>query len=216
MATQISHHLNDTARKNMVLCQLLPGAITNRELQEAMANTPRELFVPEKFQHVAYLDNKIAITDSRYLVSPLTLATMLQAAEITKEDLVLDIGCCTGYSTAILAALAKKVISIESEQDLASTTNFALNQLHIENAIVITEPLAKGHKDGAPYDVIIINGAIESVPEAILEQLADNGRLVYIKPIKGRLDNIILVKRHGDHFAENILFDTSAPMLPGF
>ena len=168
------------AQKNMILSQILPQKVTDKTLLEVLARIPRKMFVPEAYEGVACIDGEVPLGYNRYMIAPKTFATMLNHAEIKADDSVLDIGCNTGYSTAIISHLARKVVGLESNTDLASKANTRLNKLQIENSIIMTGNLINGHGDGGPYNVIFVNGKIDRQPSALFEQLAIGGRLVCV------------------------------------
>ena len=203
------------ARQNMVLSQLEPNQVTDPSVTEAMASVPREAFVPSHLAGVAYVDEDLEIAPGRYVIEPVVLARMLQAADIKPGDLVLDIGCGTGYSTAVLARLAATVVALENESDLAARATETLARLAVDNAAVVTGPLALGMAAQGPYDVIVLQGAIPDLPAALGEQLADDGRLVAVTG-SGGTGKATLFGRHDGVISGAILFDAGIPPLPGF
>ena len=211
-----------TARRNMVECQLVPGNIIQEDIIEAMANVPREQFVPEHLRGSAYIDEDIPVAKKRYLLAPLVMARMLELAAIKKTDTVLDIGCATGYSTAILGQLAEKVVAVEEQMELAEKARQLLTRLHIPNAEVMTGPLAPGYSGSGPYDVILINGAIKLLPDTLADQLAEGGRLIAIKSVALRpgeeagLGRIVIYQKSGGRLFCKEAGDASVPLLHGF
>lgn len=210
------------ARRNMVDCQLVPGNVMQEDIIDAMANVPREQFVPDQLRGNAYIDEDLPLAKKRYLLAPLVLARMLELAAIKKSDTVLDIGCGTGYSTAILGQLAEKVVAVEEQMELAEKARQLLTRLHIPNAEVITGPFAPGYPSSGPYDVILINGAIKALPDSLADQLAEGGRLVAINNIAQRpgeeagLGHIIIYQKSGGRLFSKQAFDASVPLLHGF
>lgn len=168
------------ARTNMVLGQIEPNTSLSQPLRDALMEIPRHNFVPKHLQGVAYVDKQLAVGHGRYLMSPMQFSIMVQLAAVGPQDTVLDIGCTTGYSAAVFSRLAKKVIALEPDAELASKANHSLNGLGIANSIIISGNRAEGHPEAAPYDVIFINGAVQKVPERLLAQLADKGRLIAV------------------------------------
>lgn len=203
-------------RKNMVDGQILPNRVTDPLVIDAMYAVPREAFVPKHLQSIAYVDEALALGKGRYLVEPIILARLFQAAEISQTDVVLDIGAGTGYASAILAKIAATVVSLESDKGLAESASATLSNQGIDNAVVIEGDLAKGYAEQGPYDVIFINGAVGEIPESILKQLADGGRLITVTEGKEAVGSAILVVRDGESFARRELFDAGTPILPGF
>jgi len=204
------------ARKNMVDCQILPTQVTDPLVIDAMYSVPREAFVPKQLQSIAYVDEALSLGEGRYLAEPIILARLFQAAEISETDVVLDIGCGTGYAAAILAKIAGTVVGLESDKALAEAASAALSAQGADNAVVIEGDLTKGNAENGPYDVIFINGAVGEIPEAILQQLADGGRLITIVEGEEAVGRAQLVVRDGDSFSHRDLFDAGTPLLPGF
>lgn len=147
-----------TARQNMVDSQIKPNRVTDIAVMDAMREVPRELFVPTIARGVAYVDEDIRIADGRYLMEPMVLARLLDAAAIRRDDVVLDIGCGTGYSTAVLARLANTVVAVESDRDLARGAGELLLRLGVDNAVIVDGPLTDGYPAQAPYQVIVLEG----------------------------------------------------------
>ena len=207
----------DTAvqRANMVAAQLLPNDVTDARIRDAMLRIPRERFVPSSYLPVAYAERCIPLDGTRTLLDPRTLAKLLQLAEINPEDRVLDVGCGTGYSTAILSMLAAEIIGLEESKSLADRAGENLQALGIANASIVTGKLAQGCPQRAPFDVIFVNGAVHNVPEELLTQLDDNGRLVVIKR-EGSAGHGMIYLRHQNAIGERSAFDAIVPFLPGF
>ena len=204
------------ARANMVECQVRPNKVTDSRLLAAMASVPRERFVPEGLVGHAYVDDDIAVAPGRYLMEPMVLARLLQAAAIEPGDVVLDIGCATGYSTAILARLAATVVALESDEALAETAIELLTGLDADNSAVVVGEHAAGYAAQAPYDVIVLEGAVEQVPEALGEQLVEGGRLVAVVTGGGRVGKATLMLRVRGALSGRVLFDAAVSPLPGF
>lgn len=211
------------ARANMVENQVRPNRVTDERLLAAMAAVPRERFVGEKFASVAYVDEDIAVSPGRYLMEPMVFARLLQAAEIKPADVVLDIGCATGYSTAVLARLADTVVAVESDEALAETAIALMTELDADNTAVVTGELSEGYAKQAPYDVIVLGGAVEQTPDALTDQLAEGGRLVCVVTGAGsngagigKVGRAMLFRRMYGALTARELFDASVPPLPGF
>ena len=209
-----------TARENMIESQVRPNGITDTGVIDAMADVPREVFVPETVSSLAYMDEDVPLATGsngrkRYLMEPMAFARMLQAAAIKPEDCVLDVGCATGYSSAVLSRLAQLVVAVEDVSDLADAANENLLRLEINNVAVFNSAVNEGHRAEAPYDVIIINGRAEQVPEALLAQLADGGRLVAVVGDTDTAQALVYTKAN-DVVASRYVFDATIPVLPGF
>ncbi len=207
----------ETPRRNMVESQIRTNKVTDAALIEILSTVPRELFVPDRLASLAYADEDIEIAPHRYLMEPLVLARLLQTAGVTEEDMVLDIGCGTGYSTAVLSKLANTVAAVESDPKLASHATSLLSQLDMDNAVVMTEPLEQGYPHQAPYDVILLGGAVSTIPEAILGQMAEGGRLVavFLEGEKLLGKGTLMICRNGNYSRREV-FDATVPPLPGF
>ena len=205
-----------TARRNMVESQIRTNKVTDAGLIEAFERVPRELFVPERLRGIAYVDKDIALGNGRFAMEPMVLARLLQAARPEPDDIALDLGCATGYATAILSRLVATVVALEGEADLAAEANRILSELEIDNAVVVEGPLTEGYPKQAPYNVIVLGGAVAEIPPAIGDQLADGGRLVAVVKGGAGMGRATLMQRNGSVVSSRILFDASAPMLPGF
>ena len=160
------------ARRTMVDNQLRTSGITDWRILDAMNTVPREKFIPDTHQSFAYLDESISVSPRRSLISPASFAKLVQLGEVGSQDVVLDVGCGTGYSTAVLSKLASAVVAIEDDEVLAGRANDILANLDIGNAAVVAGPLAAGVAKEAPFDVIVLEGSVDAVPPALLEQLA--------------------------------------------
>ena len=205
----------ESRRVSMVNGQILPNKVTDERVTEALLAVAREPFVPKSLRGVAYVDEDIPVGDGRYLLEPMVFARLLQEAEVKAHDVVLDIGCATGYSTAVLARLAGSVVALECDAALADKANEMLNQLDVDNAGVVTGELADGMPDQGPYDVIFMNGAVEQLPDSLKQQLADDGRLVVVQQGDGT-GQAWVYRRHGDVIDGRPRFDAQVKRLPGF
>lgn len=205
----------EAARIKMVENQIRTTDVTSHSVLRAFLAVPREAFVPEKAKQLSYLDTDIELAPGRYLMEASPLAKQLQAAEITKTDRVLDVGTGSGYVAAILSHLAGSVTALESDPALAEQASRNLKALDCLNATVVTGELNKGYSDAAPYDLIFVNGAVEEVPSALLDQLADGGRLVAVIGYGNAAEAKILLKERGA-ISESSRFNLSIKPLPGF
>lgn len=208
-----------TARMNMIESQIRPNGITDGRIIAAMSSVPRELFVPAEMQSVAYMDEDILLggsadTAPRSLMEPMAFARLVQLAAIEPDDFVLDIGCATGYSIAVMAHLAQSAIAVEQDSSLAEAASDNLNKLELSNAAVLNASHAEGCADQAPYDAIVISGRVPTVPQKLLDQLKDGGRLVAVVG-ETPLAQAHLWTRHGDTFGSRADFDATVRALPG-
>lgn len=203
------------ARKAMVDSQLRTSGITDRRLLNAMERIPREQFVPEARRSLAYIDAEhmlVEARDGRALPAPAPFARLVQLAAVGAGDRVLDVGCGLGYSTAVLAALAAEVVGVEETSVLAELARRNLESLGASNAQVVEAPLMAGAPKWGPYDVIVLEGEVVSVPEALQAQLAEGGRLVAV--LRGAGVGVAhRFVRAGDDVASRAEFDASMPPL---
>jgi protein-L-isoaspartate(D-aspartate) O-methyltransferase len=208
-------------RLNMVESQVRPSDVTDRRIIRAMLEVPREAFAPRAALAIAYMDAALPVLaraagrQARYLLAPRTFAKLVQLAGIEPHHVVLDVGCATGYSTAVLARLAKSVVALEVDQVLWSQAGRSLRQLGVGNAVVVEGPLTAGSAAHAPYDAIFLNGAVPEVPQALLDQLRDGGRLVGVLAA-GDFGRAQVWRRTGGVFDAMPAFDAGAVPLPGF
>ncbi len=200
------------ARRHMVLSQLRPNRITNDRVADAMNTVPREEFVPKELRGVAYLDEDLEVAPGRFVVEPRVFARLLQEADIGSTDVVLDIGCGTGYSSAVLGFLAQAVVAIESDPALVETASEILSRLECDNVAVVEGALAEGNAKQGPYNVIHINGSISTVPQSLLDQLAEGGRLICVLGSNPGVATVY--RRQGGDFFPRAAFDASVPPLP--
>jgi protein-L-isoaspartate(D-aspartate) O-methyltransferase len=200
-------------RANMVATQLRTNDVTDARLIKAMLAVPRETFVPETLTALAYMEGCIPLGRGRALLDPRSFAKLAQLSAITPDDRLLDIGCATGYSSAVFAHLAARTVGLEQDPDLAATAQ--KNLKGIANVELVCSRMRDGQPARSPFDVIFINGAVEHVPESLIGQLADGGRLVCIVADGAAGQARLLIKR-GDAVSERRPFNAQVPVLPGF
>lgn len=204
------------ARVTMVDNQVRPSDVTEFAVVQALLDVPRERFVPAGAQALAYIDDDIALDDKgRALTKPAVFAKLVQLAAIEPHDVVLIVGAATGYGAAVIARLASSVVALEEDADLAARASTNLEALAVENVAVVTGALTAGYKKEAPYDVVFVDGAIESVPAALTDQLRDQGRLVAIVG-QGRAADAMIYQKSGSDVAGRSAFNAAARSLPGF
>jgi protein-L-isoaspartate(D-aspartate) O-methyltransferase len=204
-----------TARRHMVDGQVRTADVTDLRIISAMMDLPREHFVPPASAGLAYLDLDLPVGDraSRRLLKPMVLAKLIHAADVASTDRVLDVGCATGYGAAILARIAGQVVALEQDASLAQAARAALAAQ--SNVSVVNGPLTGGWPPGAPYDVIVLEGATEIVPQAFLGQLKEGGRLVCLLG-SGPGAKAMLYCRSGQEMGGRPIFDGAGGLLPGF
>ncbi|HYM33195.1 MAG TPA: protein-L-isoaspartate O-methyltransferase [Candidatus Cybelea sp.] len=206
---------NAAARRNMVESQLRPNKVNDAGVIAAMAAVPRELFVPPLAAGNAYLDENLPLSQGRYMMEPMVLARLVQALALQPSDKVLVVGAGSGYGAATIAHLAGDVTALESDGSLARTARGNLLALGCRQAKVVEGPLEAGHAAGAPYDAILIEGAVEFVPDALLRQLGPDGRIATVVRRSG-VGKAVLIGAPDGIVAERVLFDAATPLLPGF
>jgi protein-L-isoaspartate(D-aspartate) O-methyltransferase len=199
-----------------VEAQLRTNRVVNSTLIAALETVPRENFVPKQLAGSAYIDASLPIGNGRALMEPMVFGRLLQSAEITKSDVVLDIGCATGYSAAVLSHVASTVVALESDSEMAGKASAALATLKVDNVAVVTGALPDGDSGHGPYNVIILEGQVASVPQNLLDQLADGGRLLAVTDGDNGQGRAVLYSRFGKNFSHRIIFDATVPRLPGF
>jgi protein-L-isoaspartate(D-aspartate) O-methyltransferase len=207
-----------TARQKMVDGQVRPSDVTDIRIIDAMLTVPREAFIPESQRSLAYLDLDLDVSDNgsvkRFLIKPAVTAKILQVADLKENDEVLVVGCASGYLAALVARLARRVTATESDPILATKAKAICAELGFRNLVVKAAPLTEGDSANAPFDVVLLNGATEIVPERLYSQLKEGGRLVgafaATKP-----QRVTLVTRSRGDFGNRVLFDATIPVLPG-
>ena len=203
------------ARHNMVESQIKPNRVTDTLVMDALAELPREKFVPKALQGIAYVDEAIDIGGGRHLMETWVLARLLQTAEVQTDDIALIIGCGSGYEAAVMAYVANTVVALESDENMVTQANGTLSELSIDTVAVVNGGLVQGYSRQAPYDVIFINGAVPEIPERLSSQLAEGGRLVAIVG-EGAYGKGTLVTRYNDVITSRVVFDAGTPTLPEF
>jgi protein-L-isoaspartate(D-aspartate) O-methyltransferase len=204
-----------TRRMVMVDTQVRPSDVTKFPIIDAMLTVPREAYMPASLREAAYLGDNVDIGAGRVVLEARTLAKMLDALDIRPTDLVLDLGCGLGYSTAVIARIADTVVAVEDDEARAAEAQRTLGALGVDNAAVIHAPLAVGAAKHGPYDVITVQGAAEVVPDVILAQLKDGGRIGCLF-MEGALGVARIGHKSAGGMTWRFAFNAAAPVLPGF
>jgi protein-L-isoaspartate(D-aspartate) O-methyltransferase len=204
------------ARLTMVESQLRTNKVTDEAVLDAFLAVPRERFVPESLRGIAYVDDVVPLGGGRFMLAPMVLARLLQLAAIAPGDKVLEIGAATGYATALLARLAARTVAVEGDSRLVALARAGLAEQPIDSATLIEGPGEEGYPAGAPYDVILINGAASFIPDRIAQQLAEGGRLVTVLRTAAAVGQAVVVTRVGGVVSQRPIFDAGAAWLPGF
>jgi len=199
----------------MISCQVRPNRVRDESITAALAAIPRESFVSKNLYGVAYLDANLEVAPGCHMMAPTTLARLLAAAEIREHEVVLEVGCGSGYEAAVIAQLADAVIAIGQNTEIVERATKRLLDAGVDNVAVVEGSLKDGVCNQGPFQVIFINGAVEEMQQSLIDQLDENGRLVCIRVDRGVGRGHILSKSGGEISACD-LFDAEAAVLPGF
>ncbi len=208
----MTEHNFEQMRRAMVASQLRTTGINDPRVLAAMGEVPRERFVPADRVPAAYADALVPLGNGRELNSPMSTGRILTEASPQDGERVLLIGAATGYTAAVLALLTSSVVAVEEDPRLLEVARAALAASPVK---LVEGPLTQGHAEGAPYDVIIIDGAVEFVPDALVAQLVDGGR-VGLAILSQGVSQIALGRRAGDGFGVAPVSDVATTILPGF
>ncbi|WP_424831026.1 protein-L-isoaspartate O-methyltransferase family protein [Ruegeria sp.] len=202
-------------RLTMVDTQIRPSDVTKFPIIDAMLSVERENFVPDGQREAAYVGDLIEFGAQRCLLEPRTLAKMLDALNIANDEVVLDIAPAFGYSTAVAARMAQLVVGVEDDEALATEAQTILVESDVDNAVIHTGPLDQGAAEHGPYDVIMVQGGVEHLPEVLLDQLKDHGRIACLF-MDGELGTVRVGYKSGGRVNWRYAFNASAPVLPAF
>ena len=205
------------ARQTMVDCQIRPTKVTDENIIDAFATVPREAFVGRNQRAIAYVDEDLPLPGGRCMMEAMVLARLIQALAVGKDDNVLVVGAATGYGAAIMARLAGSVIAVETRTQMVEKAQETLVSIGTDNAVAIKGRLTEGFANEGPYDAILIEGAVETMPERILEQLGNGGRLVAVwRPEDAAVGVASIWTKAGNGFVRKPLFDAQVPVLDEF
>jgi protein-L-isoaspartate(D-aspartate) O-methyltransferase len=202
-------------RRIMVDTQIRPSDVTSFPIIDAMLNVPREAFVPDGARDLAYLGGPIPLGGGRQLMEPRSIAKMLEALDVTPDEMVLEIAPGLGYTTALLARMAEAVVAVEENEDLAHDAEANLSAQSVDNAAVLTGPLAEGSAKNAPYDVIVAFAGVEEMPPALIDQLKEGGRIMAVF-MSGQLGEVRMGLKLRGEVSWRMEFNATAPVLPEF
>ena len=202
-------------RRVMVDTQIRPSDVTKFPVIEAMLSVPREAFVPDVLRDAAYAEEMIELEPGRVIVEPRTLGKMLDALDVQPSEVMLVVGAGLGYGAAVAARMAELVVALEDDASRVADAQAALAEIDADNAVLHEGPLTDGAAEHGPYDVILIEGGVEEVPAALLDQLKDGGRIACIF-MEGPLGTVKLGHKMGERVTWRFAFNATAPVLPGF
>ncbi|MEP3296396.1 MAG: protein-L-isoaspartate O-methyltransferase [Pseudoruegeria sp.] len=205
----------ESRRTTMVDTQVRPSDVTKFPIIEAMLSVPRELFVPRALTEAAYIGENLEFAPGRVLLEPRTLAKMLDALDIQSTEVVLDVGCGQGYSSALIARIADAVIGIEQDADQIQEGENVLTDLGVDNVVMLERSLVEGAAKHGPYDVITVQGAVETIPTELLDQLKEGGRIGCLFRT-GELGELKIGYKVNGVLTWRLICHASAPVLPGF
>ena len=211
----------EQARLNMINCQLRTNKVTHDGVLAAFENVAREEYVPKASKSIAYIDEDLAIGHGRYLMEPMILGRMLQSIDPNENDTALVVGAGTGYAASVLSKLVNVVVALEDSEELVNAMNDVFASQGDENAVAVKADLKQGYSKQAPYDLIVLGGAVSEIPDALLEQLAEKGRLIAVVQNKDARDkqflgHVNLIEKHAGKCSGRVVFDANTPILPGF
>lgn len=205
-----------SARRTMMVdTQVRPSDVTKFTIIDAMLSVPREAFVPADQREAAYVGEHIPLSAGRVVLDPRVLAKMLDAVDVQSDEVVLDLGCGLGYSTAVLACMAEAVVAVETSEDDAQAAQTNLSEQGYDNAAVVAGELTAGATKAGPFDVITVQGAVQYVPDALVDQLKEGGRIVCIF-MEGALGVVRIGYKLDGVMNWRFAFNASAPVLEGF
>lgn len=202
-------------RTAMVDTQVRPSDVTKFPIIEAMLAVPKEDFVPQAQRQAAYVGENISLGGDRVILEARTMGKLLDAVNIQPDETVLDLGCGYGYSSALMSRMAEAVIAVESDEAMAEEAQSILSSVGADNVAVLPGKLAEGQKKHGPYDVIVIEGAVEELPDALLEQLRDGGRIAAIFA-EGELGTCRVGHKSSGVVTWRRAFNASAPVIEEF
>lgn len=202
-------------RRMMVDTQVRPSDVTKFPIIDAMLSVPREKFVPDAAREAAYAGEHVPLGDRRVVLDPRILAKMLDSLEFDGDELVLDVGGGLGYSSALMSRMAQAVVLLEEDPDLADEAQTQLSEIGADNVIVQKAELSSGDTEHGPYDVIIVQGGIEELPEVIAGQLKEDGRIACLF-VDGAFGTVKIGRKIDGVISWRFAFNGGAPILPGF
>ena len=203
----------------MIDGQLKPMGINNPIILEAFENVPREIFLDKEKSSLSYHEGNILVKNNRWLLSTMVIARLINCVNISNEDIILEIGACSGYSTAILEKLCSLVVGVEADGELRDIANKALTKIEANSAIIVDGDHKEGNLKSAPYDKIFIFGAVPSVPDTLFNQLSENGSLITVVKNNNNIKSCgkaVVFKKNKDIISSSNIFDVEVPFMEGF
>ena len=208
-----------TMNKNMIDGHLKPMGVNNPIILEAFENVPREIFIDKEKSSLSYHEGNILVKNNRWLLSTMVIARLINCVNISNEDIILEIGACCGYTTAILEKLCSLVVGVEADSELRDIANKALTKIEANSAIIVDGDHKEGNLKSAPYDKIFIFGAVPSVPDTLFKQLSENGSLITVVKNHNNIKSCgkaVVFKKNKDIISSSNIFDVEVPFMEGF
>ncbi len=202
-------------RSVMVDTQVRPADVTKFPIIDAMMSVPREAFVPDEMREAAYMGENLDLGGGRVILEPRTLAKILDALDIQGDELVLDVGCAYGYSAAVIARMAEAVVAVEEDPGMAAEAPGLLSDNGGDNVIVHDGPLSEGAAAHGPYDVVVVEGAVEHLPDTLIDQVKEGGRIACLF-MEGALGAVRIGYKIDGEMTWRFAFNAGAPVIPGF
>ena len=209
----------ETMNKNMIDRQLKPIGVNNELILDAFKNIPRELFLDKDKKSIAYHEGNIQIKEGRWLLSAGLIGRLIHSVSVSKEDVILEIGSCTGYATAVLEKLSSLVVGVEEDAELRTKANELLSKIGADSSIVIKGDHSLGSIKSAPYDKIFIFGSVQAIPDVLFSQLADNGRIICGIKDKNNFQSYgkaVVFKKNKGIVSSSTVFNVNIPAMSGF
>ena len=203
----------------MIDGQLKPMGINNPIILEAFENVPREIFIDKEKSSLSYHEGNILVKNNRWLLSSMVIARLINCVNISNEDIILEIGACSGYTTAILEKLCSLVVGLEADGELRDIANKALTKIEANSAIIVDGDHKEGNLKSAPYDKIFIFGAVPLVPDTLFKQLSENGSLITVVKNDNNIKSCgkaVVFKKNKDIISSSNIFDVEVPFMEGF
>ncbi|MGP6087909.1 protein-L-isoaspartate O-methyltransferase family protein [Antarctobacter jejuensis] len=204
-----------TRRRMMVDTQVRPSDVTEFPIIDAMLTVPREAFVPRDRVEAAYASEHVDLGEGRVLLDPRVFAKLLDALNLSNRDLVLDIGAGYGYSSAVIARIAEAVVAVEDDEARAGEAENLMAEHHADNVILHNGPLAAGAPEHGPYDAIIVEGGVEVLPDTLIDQLKEGGRMAVIF-MENALGTVRIGHKLDGKMSWRYSFNGTAPVIEGF
>ena len=202
-------------KENMILGQFLPGLIKDESLLNAFNQINREKYLPGNLKHLAYSDISIKVSEERYLITPYSLAKIIEKSEVSSKDVVLLVGSCYGYESAIVSKISSAVMALEEDLSFHKQAEINLKNNLIDNVVNINDKFSSGCEKYAPFDIIIFLGSLNKPNKNILNQLSNNGKLMICESYNSSLDEskLYMYSKINKNIHKEYICDLNIPKL---